>query len=226
MLKYFGHSCFSITMGGKILLFDPFISGNSLASHISIGQIEADYMLISHGHADHVGDCIELAKKTKATVISNYEIINWLKSKGIEGIAMNQGGKLDTDFGTVKMVYAAHSSSLPDGSYGGHSNGFVLWNSELCFYFAGDTALSMEMKLIPLTCPKLDFAIFPIGDLYTMGADDAILASQFCEVNTVIGAHFDSFPGIKIDHDACVQKFATRSKRLIIPKIGETVNWN
>jgi len=225
MLKYLGHSCFSIEMNGKNLIIDPFISRNPLASHIDIQSLKADYILVSHGHEDHIADCIEIAKINKAKVISNFEIINWVNSFGVEGIPMNQGGSLVLEFGTVKMVYAAHSSSLPDGSYAGYANGFVLWNSDLCFYFAGDTALSMEMKLIPMTCPKLDFAILPIGDVFTMGIEDAILASQFCEVDTVIAAHFDTFPPIHIDHLMAQKSFESYSKHLIIPKIGDSINW-
>ncbi|MBK9631863.1 MAG: metal-dependent hydrolase [Saprospiraceae bacterium] len=225
MLKYLGHSCFSIEINGKNLIIDPFITGNPLASHIDIQSLKADYILVSHGHGDHIADCVELAKITNAKVISNHEIITWLNGFGVEGIAMNQGGSLFLEFGTVKMVYAAHSSSFPDGSYAGHSNGFVIWNSDLCFYFAGDTALSMEMKLLPLTCPKLDFAILPIGDVFTMGVDDALIASQFCEVDTIIAAHFDTFPPIQLDHLVAEKKFKSNSKRLIIPKIGETINW-
>lgn len=226
MLKFLGHSSFLIELNGKKLLFDPFILGNPLAESIRIEELRPDYILISHGHGDHVGDAIAIAQQSGATVISNYEIMNWFDSKGIKALAMNQGGKLSFDFGIIKMVSAAHSAVLPDGSYGGHPNGFVIWNESLSFYFAGDTALSMEMKLIPMSCPKLDFAILPIGDVFTMDVDDAVLASDFCEVSTVVGAHFDTFPPIKIDHNKALESFSKVNKKLILPEIGAQYNWN
>ncbi len=210
---------------GKKLLFDPFITHNELFDavklpHLSADQIQADYILLSHGHEDHVADAEQIARRTGATVISNAEIISWYARKGIQGHMMNHGGTWKFDFGMVKYVNAVHSSSLPDGSNGGNPGGFVIWNDEGCFYFAGDTALSMDMKLIPLTCPRLDFAILPVGDNFTMGYADALLASSFIECNTIIGCHYDTFGYIKIDHAAAQKAFSDNGKELILLAIG------
>ncbi|MGB3467855.1 MAG: hydrolase, partial [Cyclobacteriaceae bacterium] len=131
-------------------------------------------------------------------------------------------GKFAFDFGTVKYVNAVHSSSMPDGSYGGNPGGFVIWNDEQCFYNAGDTALTMDMKLIPLTCPKLDFAMLPIGDNFTMGYEDALIASEFIECDHLMGFHFDTFPPIEIDHEKVRSVFKKANKKLILPEIPKS----
>ncbi len=220
---YFGHSCFGVETAGKKLLFDPFISPNPLAAQIDVDRLDADYLLVSHGHEDHTADAESIAKRTGATVISSFEIYSWFGKKGIAGHPMNTGGKWHFDFGTVKAVNAVHSSVLPDGTYGANPLGYVVWNAEGCFYFAGDTALTMDMKLIPMTCPKLKFAILPVGDNFTMGYEDALIASDFIECDTVIGAHFDTFGFIKIDHSAAKKAFSERGKKLILPSIGEVI---
>jgi L-ascorbate metabolism protein UlaG (beta-lactamase superfamily) len=156
-------------------------------------------------------------------VISNFEVTSWFQEKGIDGHSMNHGGKWKFEFGIVKYVTAVHSSSMPDGKYGGNPGGFVVWNDEICFYIAGDTALTMDMKLIPMTCPKLDFAILPVGDNYTMGYEDALLASDFIDCDKIIGCHYDTFGFIKIDHDAAKNAFAKRGKELILLSVGENL---
>ncbi|MBK7476262.1 MAG: metal-dependent hydrolase [Haliscomenobacter sp.] len=224
-VTYCGHACMLVETKGKKLLFDPFLTYNELFDaarlpHLSADQIQADYILLSHGHEDHVADAEQIARRTGATLISNAEIISWYAKKGLAGHMMNHGGTWKFDFGTVRYVHAVHSSSLPDGSNGGNPGGFVIWNDEGCFYFAGDTALSMDMKLIPMTCPKLDFAILPIGDNFTMGPADAVLASSFIECDTVIGCHYDTFGYIKIDHAAAQKAFSDNGKELILLPIG------
>lgn len=224
-ITYAGHSCFLVETKGKKLLFDPFISPNELTKgKISADVVEADYILLTHGHQDHVADAEVIAKRTGAKIISNFEIVSWYGEKGIEGHPMNHGGQWQFDFGTVKYVSAIHSSVLPDGTYGGNPGGFVIWNDEGCFYFAGDTALTMDMKLIPMTCPKLDFAILPIGDNFTMGTKEAILASDFVETDKVLGCHYDTFGYIKIDHDAVKKSFEDRGKELILLPIGTSTS--
>lgn len=223
-ITFYGQSCFGISTAGKNLLFDPFISGNELAKHIDIENIKADYILLSHGHQDHVADAESIAKRTGATIISNYEIVSWYGAKGIEGHPMNHGGKWTFDFGTVKYVNAVHSSVLPDGTYGGNPGGFVIESEGGTFYFAGDTALTWDMKLIPMMCKKLDFAILPLGDNFTMGYEDAMLASDFIECNNIIGCHFDTFGFIKIDHNQVKEAFAKKGKELILMDIGGTVS--
>lgn len=222
-ITYYGHSCFHIETNGKHLLFDPFITPNPKASAIDVNSIPANYLMISHGHVDHVADAEAIGKRTGAMVVSNYEIVTWFGEKGLKGHPMNHGGKVELDFGTAKYVKAVHSSVLPDGTYGGNPGGFVVWNDDTCFYFAGDTALTLDMKLIPITCPKLDFAILPIGDNFTMGYEDAAIAAEYLECETVIGCHFDTFDVINIDHDAAKKAFDKRAKNLILPAIGETV---
>ncbi|NBC81938.1 MAG: metal-dependent hydrolase [Bacteroidetes bacterium] len=221
-ITYLGHSCFLLKMNGKNVLVDPFISGNPLANNINIEDIKADYILITHGHGDHVTDVEKIAGNNNASLISNFEIISYYQNKGFEGHGMNHGGKFSFDFGHVKYVTAQHSSMLPDGSNGGNPGGFVLWTDNTCIYIAGDTALTMDMKLIPMTCPKLDLAILPIGDNFTMGYEDAIFASDFLDCDKIMGCHFDTFPPIKIDHAKAKELFAKQNKELIIPEIGNT----
>lgn len=221
---YYGHACFKVEIGGKHILFDPFISGNELAADkVNIDEIQADYILLSHGHQDHVLDLESIAKRCDATVVAAYEVALWANGKGIEKYQpMNHGGKWKFDWGTVKATNAVHSSVLPDGSYGGNPMGFVIESEEGNFYYAGDTALTMDMKLIPMTCAKLDFAIMPIGDCFTMGVEDALMAAEFVQCPKVIGVHYDTFGFIKIDHEQAKKQFEDRSMELILMEIGES----
>ena len=222
-LTYYGQSCFLIETLGKKLLFDPFITPNELAKNVDVEKIKADYILVSHGHEDHVADLVDIAKRTEAKVICIHEIKGWLAEKGVDNVhPMNIGGQWQFDFGKVKCVTAIHSSTLPDGSPAGNPMGFVIWNEEDCFYFAGDTAVTMDMKLIPMLCPKLDLAILPIGDNFTMGFHDAVVASDFIECDKVVGCHYDTFGFIEIDHKAAKKVFEDRRKTLILPTIGES----
>ncbi|MDH5399965.1 MAG: metal-dependent hydrolase [Cyclobacteriaceae bacterium] len=221
-ITYYGHYCFGIETRGKELLFDPFIRGNDLAKHIDFNSIKADYILLSHGHADHVSDVEAIARKNEVTLISNYEIVEWFGKKGIHGHPLNHGGKAVFDFGICKYVNAVHTSGLPDGSYGGAPGGFVISNDEGTFYFAGDTALTMDMKLIGEYSPP-DFAILPIGDNFTMGVDDAVIASDFIKCDKIIGAHYDTFPFIVIDKDDAKRQFSEAGKELILLEIGTSL---
>lgn len=220
-LTYYGHACFMVETNGKKVLFDPFITPNEMASHIDVGSINPDFILVTHGHGDHVADVESIANRTGALVISNFEVATWFEGKGLSTHPMNHGGKRYFDFGTAKYVNAIHTSSLPDGSNGGDPGGFVVWNDETSFYHAGDTALTMDMKLIPRTCPGLDFAILPIGDNFTMGYEDAAIAAEFIECDTIIGCHYDTFGYIKIDHDAAHNAFEAKGKELILLDIGQ-----
>lgn len=222
-LTFYGHSCFSITINGKKLLFDPFITQNQLASAININDIEADYILLSHGHSDHVADVEAIAKRTNATIIAAYEVAMWFAAKGIEKYhPMNIGGKKTFDFGTIKVVNAIHSSTLPDGSYGGNPLGFIIINEESNFYYAGDTALTLDMQLIPMFA-QIDFAILPIGDNFTMGIVDAIQAAKMVQTKMVIVVHYDTFGIIKIDHQKAIELFIKNELELKLPVIGETI---
>src|ERR1700757_1425999 len=222
-ITYYGHSCFSIEVNGKHLLFDPFITQNELAKSIDIDTIKADYILISHGHFDHIANAVAIAKRTNAKVICAYEIYVWFEKQGLTNFcAMNIGGKVKLDFGNVKCVYAAHSSSLPDGTYGGNPMGFVVESSEGNFYYAGDTALTYEMRLIG-DYRRIEFAFLPIGDNFTMGVDNAIIATDFINCNDIIGMHYDTFPQIKINHEEAIAKFANAGKKLSLLTIGQTI---
>ena len=222
-ITFLSHMGFLIDFNGTKLLFDPFITGNPNPGPIKAADIESNWILVSHGHADHVADVEPIAKKNNNKIISNYEIVNWFGQKGVEGHPLNQGGKAKFEFGTVKYVNAIHTSGLPDGSYGGNPGGFVVWDDSNCFYFAGDTALTKDMELIPLTCPKLDFAILPIGDNFTMGYDDAAIAAEMIQCDIIIGAHYDTFPYIEIDAEAAKKAFADKGKTLLLPALGETI---
>lgn len=220
---FYGHACFGVDTDGKHLLFDPFITPNEKASHIEVNKIKADYILISHGHEDHVADVIKIANNTNAKLVSNFEIVSWFSAKGTTGgHPMNLGGSWNFDFGSVKYVNAVHSSMMPDGAYGGNPGGFIVKTKQTSFYYAGDTALHTDMKLIGVY-EKLDFAVLPIGDNFTMGIEDAIIASDFIKCDKIIGVHFDTFGYIKIDKEEAKRKFAERGKELILLEIGETI---
>ena len=222
-ITYYGHSCFAVEVNGKHLLFDPFISPNPLAKSIDTTTIKADYILISHGHQDHIADAVAIAKRTGAKVICVWEIASWVEKQGVTNtLGMNIGGKVKLDFGNVKCVYAAHSSSLPDGSYGGNPMGFVVESTEGNFYYAGDTALTYEMRLIG-DYRSINFAFLPIGDNFTMGVDNAIIATDFINCNDIIGMHYDTFPPIKINHEEAIAKFANAGKKLSLLTIGQTI---
>jgi L-ascorbate metabolism protein UlaG (beta-lactamase superfamily) len=220
-VTYFGQSSFLVETKGKRLLFDPFIAHNPLAKGIDVNDIRCDHILLTHGHQDHTADTEDIARNNGAGIVSNFEVVSWYEAKGIKGHPMNLGGKWQFDFGTAKYVNAVHSSAMPDGAYAGNPGGFVIWNDEGCFYHAGDTALTLDMQLIPRTCPPLDFAILPIGDNFTMGYEDAAIAAEFIACDTIIGCHFDTFGFIAIDHDKANAAFAGRGKKLILPNVGE-----
>ena len=219
---YFGQSSFLLETDTHKFLFDPFISPNPLAKTIDITKIEADYILVSHGHEDHVADLIVLAKQTKAKVIAMPEIINWVNKQGVDNVHSMNYGKYTFDFGTVRMVWATHSSSLPDGSYGGNPAGFVLELDGKQIYFAGDTGLTIEMKLLA-ELYKLNYAILPIGGNYTMNVDDAAIAANYINCDKIIGIHYDTFPVIEIDSANAIENFKRAQKTLLLPAIGETI---
>ncbi|HNR85398.1 MAG TPA: metal-dependent hydrolase [Taishania sp.] len=221
-ISYYGHSSLGLEINGKHILVDPFISQNPKAANIAIDSLKADYVLLTHAHYDHIMDVEAIVERTKAKIISNHEIVTYYaNNKQFEGHAMNQGGSWNFDFGRVKVVNAIHSSSFPDGTYGGNPVGFVISAEGKNIYIAGDTALTMDMKLIPLFF-KLELAILPIGGNFTMDIEEAIVAAQFVECDTIMGMHYDTAPYIEINHQEAHDKFKAINKNLLLLNIGES----
>ena len=215
---YYGHSCFLVETSGKKILFDPFITYNDLAKDIDINSIKPDFILLSHGHSDHIADCIQIATNSNAKVVCNWEIHEWLNHRGIKNThPMNTGGKWNFGEFMAKCTAAQHSSGLPDGSYGGNPMGFIVTSKEGGFYYSGDTALTTDMNL------KLNFAVLPIGDNFTMDATDAAECAAMINCKKIIGVHYDTFGFIKIDHENAKKTFADKGAELILIKIGETI---
>lgn len=222
-IQYLGHSCLSVEVANKTLLFDPFITPNPKAAEIKVEKLTADYLLITHAHQDHMADAVDIAKRTGAQVVSNFEIVNWFSKQGVnKGHGMNHGGAWKFDFGRVKLVNAIHSSSFPDGSYGGNPGGFVVETPEGAFYHSGDTALTQDMKLMG-DALQLKWAALCIGDNFTMGIDDAVKAADMIRCDTIIGIHYDTFPPIEINHEEAVKKFKASRKHLRLMGIGDTI---
>ena len=224
-VTFYGHSCFSVEVAGKNLLFDPFITQNPLASSVDYANLRPDYILLSHGHFDHVSDVEAIARLSAATLIGNYEVLQWFGSKGIEKIEpMGSGGSVSLDFGRVTFTPAVHSSSMPDGTYGGHPGGFRVETSEGAFYYSGDTALTRDIELVAADGP-LKFAVLCIGDRFTMGVKDAITAAGWLGCTEILGVHYDTFPLIQIDHAAAKEAFAKAGKTLHLMEIGSQKNF-
>ena len=222
-ITFYGHAAIGLEISGKHILIDPFISGNPKAATIDVAALKADYILITHAHQDHILDVEAIAKRTNATIVSNFEIATFFGSKGLKSHSMNHGGSWSFDFGKVKYVNAIHSSSFPNGTYGGNPGGFVIEGEHKNIYISGDTALTMDMKLIPMRT-KLDVAIFPIGDNFTMDVQDAIMAADFVECDKIIGCHYDTFGFIEIDKEEAKKKFFQAGKDLMLLEIGESIS--
>lgn len=197
MFKWLGHSAFLFTLNGHEVLIDPFLSDNPLAA-AKADDLSPEVILLSHAHGDHVGDSIDIAKRTNATVVCNFEMGNWYLAKGIEKVFQgNPGGTFENDYMTVKWTIAHHSSSFPDGTYGGQPNGFIIKAAGKTMYFAGDTSLFMDMQLIGEE--NLDVAFLPIGDVFTMGPEDSVKAVRYLKPRYVVPMHYNTFPPIVQD---------------------------
>jgi L-ascorbate metabolism protein UlaG (beta-lactamase superfamily) len=220
-ITWFGHATWQIQAPPHWIIVDPFFDENPVCEK-SADKVECDYILLTHGHFDHVADAVSIAKRTGAQVLSNYEISNWLRKQGVASVmGMNLGGSFKTKFGSVKMTPALHSSMLPDGTDGGVAGGFVLECESNRIYFAGDTALFSDMSLIARK--PIDVAILPIGDLFTMGIEDSIEAIKLLKPEYVLPSHYGTWPPIKQD----VKDWANRVKAQtsavpIVLKSGES----
>lgn len=224
-VTFYGHACFAVEIQGKSMVFDPFITDNPLASDIHLHDIPCDYLLLSHGHADHTADAMVLAKMKNPLLISSFEITEWASKQGYTHVhPMNIGGSHSLPIARIKMVQALHSSSFADGTYAGPASGFVVESQKGTFYYAGDTALTLDMQLIQNEF-SLDFAILPIGDNFTMGVQDAIKAAKLIGCNTIIGMHYDTFGYIQINHREAIAAFAKEGITLHLLKVGSTLTF-
>ena len=218
---WFGHATQMLDVNGTKLLVDPFFSGNPAAT-ITADKAQADYILVSHGHGDHVGDAVAIAKRTGATVIANAEIVNWFEGKGVAKThAQHIGGGFNYPFGYLKLTQAVHGSALPDGSNGGNPAGFLLTADGKKIYLACDTGLFGDMKLIGEE--GIDLAVLPIGDNYTMGPDDALRAVKLFQPKHVIPVHYNTWDLIAQDVQAWAKRVtAETSAKVHMSKPGES----
>ncbi|MCM4154586.1 metal-dependent hydrolase [Gramella sp. AN32] len=222
-ITFYGHSSLGLKIEDINIIVDPFITGNDKAKDkVDIKDVKADYILLTHAHRDHILDVEAIARNTEAVIVSNFEIASHYEAKGFEVHPMNHGGSWEFEFGKVKYVNAIHTSSFPDGAYGGQPGGFVIEGEHKNIYIAGDTALTFDMKLIPMRI-KLDLAVLPIGDNFTMGIEDAIIAANFIECDKILGCHYDTFGYIEIDHEEAKRKFYEKGKDLMLLEIGESI---
>lgn len=196
-LRWIGHSAYALDIDGQKVLIDPFVSGNPVAK-AAAKDLEADVILLTHAHGDHVGDSVEIAKRTGALVVCNFEMGDWYLAHGVKNVYQgNPGGTFRNDWMSAKWTLAFHSSSFPDGTYGGQPNGFVIRGGGATIYHAGDTCLFGDMKLVG--DEGLDLALLPIGDCFTMGIDDSIKAVKLLEPKAVSPMHYNTFPPIEQD---------------------------
>lgn len=203
-LTWYGHAAIGLEIDDYHILVDPFLSDNPATTQ-DPKQLQTDFILLTHGHGDHIGDTEAIAKRTGATVIANFEISNWLERRGLKTHAQHIGGGYNHPFGYVKFTQALHGSCMPDGSYGGNPAGFLITtNDGHKLYLAGDTGLFGDMRLIGEE--GIDLAVLPIGDNFTMGPDDALRAVKLIQPNCVIPIHYDTWDLIKQDKNAWAER--------------------
>jgi len=220
-ITWFGHATWRIRYADQVVWVDPFLDDNP-SSPIKADQVDrCDTILLTHGHFDHIADVPALAQKFQPQVVANYEIVQWLSQQHrVEtGLGMNTGGRAQIAQAEVKLVQAIHSSSLPDGSYGGLAGGFLFFHADKTIYFAGDTAVFSDMSRL---APAIDLAVLPIGDLYTMGPEDSVEAIELLRPRMVVPGHYNTWPPIAQDGEAWRERVEQRtSAQALVPKVGE-----
>lgn len=227
-ITYLGHAGILLNTGSSRVAIDPFITPNpqAQAAGFSLDHLQVDDLLLTHGHEDHVADAPVLAARPGVTVIANYEVAMWMQGKGAHSVLpMNHGGVLQRPYGHVRMVNAVHSSTLPDGTPGGNPAGFIIETGGFRIYHAGDTALTMDMELIGRYWTP-DLACLPVGDVFTMGPEDALAAAEMLDCDRFLALHFDTFPPIALDDDRkqrAQTAFAALGKELIFLQIGDQI---
>ena len=221
-LVYFGHSVLQIKTGSTTLLFDPFITGNALAEGVtSVNSMAPDIILLTHAHFDHWGDTLEIAKQSGAVIVANHEITEYICKNGYENVQpMNIGGSCTFDWGRLTMTYARHSSSFPDGTYGGNPNGYLLFAEGVCVYNSGDTSPFAEMSWIGED-HSIDLALLPIGDLFTMGLEGSLRAARMLNPKLTVPVHYNTFPPIQADTDTWQERMSTEGLATRVLKPGE-----
>jgi L-ascorbate metabolism protein UlaG (beta-lactamase superfamily) len=232
-IKYHGHSCFELVDGETALLVDPFLKPNNPAALATAEEVDATHIAVTHGHADHIADAVPVAKRTGAHCVAVVEIAEWLKARGLENVSdPNLGGTVSFDWGSVKLVPAWHTSTLPGseealfspehGAAVGTAAGLIITIGGQTIYHAGDTCLFGDMKLIGERHP-IDIAMVPIGGHYTMDRHDAVAAVEFIGAATVIPMHYDTFPPIETDAGAFKADVeAQTSSRVVVLAPGDT----
>ncbi len=221
-LKYFSHSAFQLTTStGKVILIDPFLDGNP-TSPVKSDQVNADYIILTHGHSDHIGDAFKIAKKCNPVFIAVNELANYCISHGFRAHNMHIGGAYNFDFGKVKFTIAHHGSMTADNYYAGEPSGVLVTIDGKTVYHTGDTGLFYDMKLIGEMNP-VDYMLLPIGDNFTMGIDDAVKAVELANPKTAIPIHFNTFPVIAADPDIFKSKIEKLDKKCIVLKYGEEI---
>lgn len=222
-LTYLGHSAFLMAGDNGRIVIDPFLTGNPLAA-AQPGEISVDHVLLTHGHGDHIGDAVAIAKDNGATIVAPFELANYCAEQGVEVHPMHIGGAFNFPFGRVKLTIAHHGSAAPDGTYTGNPCGFLITMDGRTFYHPGDTGLFYDMKLIGDRHP-IDVAVLPIGDNFTMGIDDAVTATEFLHPKVVIPMHYRTFDVIDVDPQEFVDKVSAKGFTGRVLDFGESMEF-